>query len=141
MEIIGSVQEIEKNIDYATTTKDLHVREIRNSVDQMIGRLESYLKTKLMTLVNQKGHLNRKSEEIDNLLQHIESQLSSCPKSELITVAPKLMSCIEDTLQRCAYNVTPVNIDFQSEIVPKYSTANVVVSNFSKLREKGSFIT
>ncbi|CAG7720405.1 unnamed protein product [Allacma fusca] len=38
MEIMGSVQEVEKNIEFVRTAKDVRVREIRNAVELMIAR-------------------------------------------------------------------------------------------------------
>ena len=41
----------ERNIESVKTAKDERVREIRNAVELMIARLESQLKTKLLTLM------------------------------------------------------------------------------------------
>ena len=41
----------EKNVDSVKSAKDERVREIRNAVELMIARLESQLKSKLLTLM------------------------------------------------------------------------------------------
>jgi tripartite motif-containing protein 37 len=38
MELIGAVQDMEKNIDFVRTAKEQKVREIRNAVELMIAR-------------------------------------------------------------------------------------------------------
>lgn len=38
MELIGAVQDMERNIDFVRTVKDQKVREIRNSVELIISR-------------------------------------------------------------------------------------------------------
>ena len=43
----------ERNIDGVKTAKDERVREIRNAVELMIARLESQLKSKLLTLMGE----------------------------------------------------------------------------------------
>lgn len=40
----------ERNVESVKSAKDERVREIRNAVELMIARLESQLKTKLVTL-------------------------------------------------------------------------------------------
>ena len=42
MEIMGNVQEVEKNIEFVRTAKDVRVREIRNAVELMIARYIAY---------------------------------------------------------------------------------------------------
>lgn len=96
MELIGSIQDVEKNIEHVRSAKDQRVREIRNAVELMISRyifkiqiheywdcgifllnyfrLDAHLKTKLMTLVNQKGLLSRKSEEVEAMLIDVSKE-------------------------------------------------------------------
>lgn len=45
------------------SAKDERVREIRNAVELMIARLDSQLKTKLLTLMGQKDSLTQVSEK------------------------------------------------------------------------------
>jgi len=51
IELISLVQDVERNIDSVKSAKDERVREIRNAVELMIARLESQLKSKLLTLM------------------------------------------------------------------------------------------
>lgn len=43
----------ERNVESVKRAKDERVREIRNAVELMIARLESQLKSKLLTLMGQ----------------------------------------------------------------------------------------
>ncbi|KAG0695214.1 E3 ubiquitin-protein ligase TRIM37 [Chionoecetes opilio] len=74
--------------------KDERVREIRNAVELMIARLDSQLKSKLLTLMGQKNSLTQETEQLETLLQEIEHQLHTCSKSELIQRSPDLHSMI-----------------------------------------------
>ena len=65
MELISLVHDVEKNVESVKSAKDERVREIRNAVELMIARLESQLKTKLLTLMGvlckcSKGGVNDK---------------------------------------------------------------------------------
>lgn len=60
--------------------KDERVREIRNAVELMIARLDSQLKSKLLTLMGQKNSLTQETEQLETLLQEIEHQLHTCSK-------------------------------------------------------------
>lgn len=62
--------------------KDERVREIRNAVELMIARLDSQLKSKLLTLMGQKNSLTQETEQLESLLQEIEHQLHTCSKYE-----------------------------------------------------------
>ncbi|XP_031352396.1 E3 ubiquitin-protein ligase TRIM37-like isoform X3 [Photinus pyralis] len=59
MELISIVQEVERNVESVRSAKDDRVREIRNAVELMIARLDSQLKTKLLTLMGQKDSLTQ----------------------------------------------------------------------------------
>lgn len=63
--------------------KDEKVREIRNAVELMVGRLDSQLKVKLLTLMRQKNSLTQETEQLEHLLQEIEHQLNTCSRSGL----------------------------------------------------------
>lgn len=66
MELISIVQEVERNVESVRTAKDERVREIRSSVESMISRLDSQLKTKLLTLMGEKDSLTQVSR-LDNI--------------------------------------------------------------------------
>lgn len=46
----------------------------------MVGRLDSQLKVKLLTLMRQKTSLTQETEQLENLLQEIEIQLNTCSR-------------------------------------------------------------
>ena len=64
MELISLVQEVERNVESVRAAKDERVREIRNAVELMIARLDSQLKSKLLTLMGQKNALTQETERI-----------------------------------------------------------------------------
>ena len=68
--------------------KDERVREIRNAVELMIARLDSQLKTKLLTLMSQKNSLTLETEQLENLLAEIDKYLNGKTRSELIAKSP-----------------------------------------------------
>lgn len=59
MELISIVQEVERNVESVRSAKEERVREIRNAVELMTARLDSQLKTKLLTLMGQKDSLTQ----------------------------------------------------------------------------------
>ena len=84
MELISLVQEVERNVEVIRAAKDDRVREIRNAVELMIARLDSQLKSKLLTLMAQKNSLTQETEQIENLLGDIDKYINGKPRSELI---------------------------------------------------------
>ena len=80
MELINQVQEVERNVEVVRAAKDDRVREIRNCVELMIARLDSQLKSKLLVLMGQKNTLSQETEQIEQLLGQVESQLLSASK-------------------------------------------------------------
>lgn len=80
VELISLVQDVEQNVETVRSAKDEKVREIRNAVELMVGRLDAQLKVKLMTLMRQKGSLTQETEQLENLLQEIEHQLHTCSR-------------------------------------------------------------
>lgn len=104
----------ERNVDCVRTAKDERVREIRNAVELMITRLESQLKTKLMTLMDLKNSLTLESEQLEVLLQEIEDQLHSCSRSELIAKSSELSRMMHQVRKKPITNfvTTPVPADF-----------------------------
>lgn len=61
MELISIVQEVERNVEAVRTAKEERVREIRNSVEMMISRLDAQLKAKLLTLMGEKDSVTQVS--------------------------------------------------------------------------------
>lgn len=70
----------EQNVETVRNAKDEKVREIRNAVELMVGRLDSQLKIKLLTLMRQKNSLTQETEQLEHLLQEIEHQLNTCSR-------------------------------------------------------------
>ena len=79
---------MERNVEAVRAAKDERVREIRNAVELMIARLDSQLKTKLLTLMSQKNSLTLETEQLENLLAEIDKYLNGKTRSELIAKSP-----------------------------------------------------
>ncbi|XP_050304969.1 E3 ubiquitin-protein ligase TRIM37-like isoform X2 [Anthonomus grandis grandis] len=137
MELISIVQE-ERNVESVRSAKDERVREIRNAVELMIARLDSQLKTKLLTLMGQKDTLTQETEQLEHLLHEIEHQLQTCTRSELITKSSELSRMIHNVRKKpmTSFVTAPVPADFHSEIVPAYSSSTFVMHGFSQLQRK-----
>lgn len=139
MELINLVKDVEKNVEIVRCAKDEKVREIRNAVELMMNRLDSHLKVKLLTLMQQKGSLDRETEQLEQLLDEIEFQMNSCSRSQLILKSPDLLKMIHQVRLKPMANflAAPVPVDFVSEIVPAYDTATFVMEKFSVHQRKG----
>ena len=70
----------ERNVESVRAAKDERVKEIRNAVELMIARLDSQLKSKIVTLMGQKDSLTQETEQLETLLHQIEQQLHTCSK-------------------------------------------------------------
>ncbi|XP_065338138.1 E3 ubiquitin-protein ligase TRIM37-like isoform X2 [Cloeon dipterum] len=138
MELIGLVQEVEGNVESVRAAKDERVREIRNAVEQMIARLDSHLKAKLMTLMGQKTALIQETEQLEALLYEVDRQLHTCSRSELIRRSGELTRKLHAVRRKptTSFVTAPVPADFQSEIVPNYDSSNFILQNFSQLQHK-----
>lgn len=138
MELISLVQEVERNVEAVRNAKDERVREIRNSVEMMIARLDTQLKNKLITLMGQKTSLTQETELLESLLQEVEHQLRSCSKSELISKSSEILMMFQQVHRKpmASFVTTPVPPDFTSELVPSYDSATFVLENFSTLRQR-----
>jgi tripartite motif-containing protein 37 len=138
MELISLVQEVERNVETVRAAKDERVREIRNAVELMIARLDSQLKSKLLTLMAQKNSLTLDTEQLENLLSEIDMYLNGKTRSELIGKCPELLELAMEINKKPAASFvsTPVQADFQSEIVPHYESATFILNQFSCLQHK-----
>ncbi|KAL4660549.1 E3 ubiquitin-protein ligase TRIM37 isoform X1 [Arapaima gigas] len=138
MELISLVQEVERNVEAVRGAKDERVREIRNSVEMMIARLDNQLKNKLITLMGKKTSLTQETELLESLLQEVEHQLRSCSKSELISKSPEILLMFQQVHRKPmqSFVTTPVPPDFTSELVPAYDSSTFVLANFSTLRQR-----
>ncbi|XP_077403086.1 E3 ubiquitin-protein ligase TRIM37 isoform X2 [Vanacampus margaritifer] len=138
MELISLVQEVERNVEAVRGAKDERVREIRNTVEMMIARLDNQLKNKLITLMGQKTSLTQETELLESILQEVEHQLHSCSKSELISKSPEILLMFQQVHRKPmqSFVTTPVPPDFTSELVPTYDSSTFVLVNFSTLRQR-----
>jgi len=75
--------------------KDDRVREIRNAVESIIARLDSLLKSKLLTLMGQRSNLSQEAEHIEAAIQELQSSLENHGRSQLITKTPDLCRFVE----------------------------------------------
>ncbi|ENN73973.1 hypothetical protein YQE_09429, partial [Dendroctonus ponderosae] len=128
----------ERNVESVRSAKDERVREIRNAVELMIARLDSQLKTKLLTLMGQKDTLTQETEQLEHLLHEIEHQLHTCTRSELIIKSAELSRMIHNIRKKpmTSFVTAPVPADFHSEIVPAYSSSTFVMHGFTQLQRK-----
>lgn len=138
MELISLVQEVERNVESLREAKEERVREIRNAVELMIARLDTQLKSKLLTLMGQKNSLTQETELLESLLQEVEHQLHSCSRSELIAKSSELLQMFNQVHRKpmASFVSPPIPADFSSEIVPGYDTSTFCITNFSLLRRK-----
>ncbi|XP_052214330.1 E3 ubiquitin-protein ligase TRIM37-like isoform X2 [Dreissena polymorpha] len=138
IELISLIQDVERNIESVKTAKDERVREIRNAVELMIARLESQLKSKLLTLMGQRGQLTQETEVLDTLIQKIESQVANSSKTDLIAKSDEFLTVFRQMHRRpmASFVTAPVPTDFTSEIVPPYDLSTFVMNNFSALQQR-----
>ncbi|WAR02611.1 TRI37-like protein [Mya arenaria] len=138
IEIISLVQDVERNIDSVKSAKDERVREIRNAVELMIARLESQLKSKLLTLMGQRGQLTQETEILDSVIQKIESQVAHSCKKDLIIRSEEFLAIFRQMHRRpmTSFVTAPVPTDFTSEIVPPYDSSTFVMNSFSALQQR-----
>merc|ERR1719427_780272 len=137
LELISLVQEVERNVDSVRAAKDDRVREIRNCVELMIARLDSQLKSKLLVLMGQKNTLGQETEQVEQLLGQVETQLSSATKGQLISKSEEMLKLTVAANKKTMTVTAPVQPDFLSEIVPSYDASTFCITEFSKLRHKG----
>lgn len=83
VELVGFVSDVEQNVELVRRSKDEKVREIRNSVELILSRLDSQLKVKLISLMRTKNALTSETEQLEQLLLEIEHQLNSCSRFDL----------------------------------------------------------
>ncbi|ESO86713.1 hypothetical protein LOTGIDRAFT_128738, partial [Lottia gigantea] len=138
IELISLVQDVEHNIESVKNAKDERVREIRNAVELMIARLESQMKSKLLTLMGQRTRLSHETEVLETIIQRANTDLTTRSKSHLIQQFKDMMEIFRQVHrgQRSSFVTTPVQADFNSEIVPQYDTSTFEMKNFSLLRQR-----
>ncbi|XP_041456977.1 E3 ubiquitin-protein ligase TRIM37-like isoform X2 [Lytechinus variegatus] len=137
-ELISLNQDIDRNVDSVRSAKDDRVREIRNTVELMISRLETQLKSKLLTLMGQKNSLMQETELLESLLHEVEHQVNSCSKSELIAKSADVLQTFTQVHRKpmASFVTAPVPADFTSELVPAYDSSRFVLTTFIALQHK-----
>ncbi|XP_063701601.1 E3 ubiquitin-protein ligase TRIM37-like [Culicoides brevitarsis] len=139
VELLSLLKNIEGNVDAIKFAKDEKVREIRNVVELMVGRLDTQLKFKLHTLQKQKQSLQTETRQLETILKEIDHQLFTFSKSQLIMKSPELLKMIHQVrikpISSC-YETTPISADFVSEVVPPYDSGSFIMQNFSKLQQE-----
>lgn len=138
VELISIVQEVERNVESVKRAKDERVREIRNAVELMIARLESQLKSKLLTLMGQRNQLTQETELLESLLQEVDHQKRACSKHELISKSNELLKMFTQVHMKpmASFVTAPVPADFTSEIVPTYDSSIFEMVGFSVLQQR-----
>jgi len=141
MELISGVQEVERNVENVRAAKDERVREIRNAVELMIARLDSQLKSRLLSLMAQKNALTLETESVENLLAEVDRYLNTKGRAELIAKSPELLQAAMEMNRRSTSGLAtvPANVaqaDFLSEIVPQFESATFTLNNFGSLQHK-----
>lgn len=139
LELMSLLKKVESNMEAIKCAKDEKVREIRNVVEMMVGRLDTQLRFKLLTLTRQKHSLQSETKQLENLLQEIEHQLATFSKSQMITKSSELLKMINQVRMKpisSCYDTTQISAEFISEIVPQYDTGVFIIQNFSKLQLK-----
>ncbi|XP_040577548.1 E3 ubiquitin-protein ligase TRIM37 isoform X1 [Lepeophtheirus salmonis] len=141
LELLSFEQEADRTVEAVRAAKDDRVREIRNTVELMIARLDSQLKGKLLSIMGQKNSLSQETEQVQNLLSEIDCYLNSKNKSEFITKSSDLLALVAEISKKpvvrvCMNGFSNGGGEFISEIVPQYSSAVFRLNNFSALQTK-----
>lgn len=136
LEISMIVQDVERNVESVRTAKDEKVSEIRHAVELVVSRLDSQLRSKLLSLVGQKNVLTQEIDHLEALLQETETTLQNESKSQLIAKSGEIMSAMDRAERRAfsSFTLHHVPADFQSEIVPPYNTSVFAIEDFSRMR-------
>ncbi|KAH9378126.1 hypothetical protein HPB48_020518 [Haemaphysalis longicornis] len=95
-----------------------------------------------------KNALTQETEQLEQLLQAAEAQLSSCSRSELIARSPEIVRRLGELLQRQPPCSPPLLLlpsatggagggqEFPSEMVPPYESSAFLLRNFSLLQQR-----
>jgi tripartite motif-containing protein 37 len=140
------VQEVERNIESVKGTKDERVREIRNTVELMIAKLENQLKNKVLILMNQRNKLSHETEAMESTIQDIEVEIRNKSKSDLIIKSNDIIKKCEEiengkpissfasaTISSSCFSSSN---EFISELVPQYDSSTFTIYNFSQFQHK-----
>lgn len=94
--------------------KEERVREVRNAVEHMAARLDTQLKSKLVSLVSHKTLLSSEIENVEAVLQEVETALQRKTKSELIANSTELSRMIHQIRKKpmSSFVIPTVPADF-----------------------------
>ncbi|CAH8652609.1 unnamed protein product [Heterobilharzia americana] len=133
LELISLFQDVEKNVQAVKQAKEERVRELRNAVELMVARLDSQLKSKLVTLMSQRSQLFQEIELLETLLQDVQSELDVATRSEMITKSSEILSMFNEVHCKPMASLVsaPIPADFVSEIVPPYESSTFTLQPYS----------
>ncbi|XP_024373646.1 uncharacterized protein [Physcomitrium patens] len=128
------VASVDKNIESVLKSKDESVAELQVAFKKMQSRLEEQLKCKLLALLSHKASMTQEMELLDTILQELDQQLSSIPKSDLIAQEPNMSRMLQDIRTRTFSHVSRSLIpsEFISEVVPSYEYGELVLKNYKE---------
>ncbi|GAA47369.1 tripartite motif-containing protein 37 [Clonorchis sinensis] len=138
LELISLSQEVEKNVEMVKQAREERVRELRSAIELMITRLDSQLKSKLVTLTDQRNQLSQEIETLGTLLTSIKVKIGTKSHAEVVAHSSEYLKAIIETNYRSltAFVSSPVPADFVSEIVPPYESSTFTLHNYSTLRQR-----
>ncbi|VDP86269.1 unnamed protein product [Echinostoma caproni] len=114
LELISLFQDVEKNVQIVKQAKEERVRELRNAIELMITRLDSQLKSKLVTLMGQRSELFQEIELLEALLQGVQTELDTVSRAEIINRYPEILALFAEVHRKptTTFATTPVPADF-----------------------------
>ncbi|KAH8866431.1 E3 ubiquitin-protein ligase [Schistosoma japonicum] len=138
LELISLFQDVEKNVQAVKQAKEERVRELRNAVELMVARLDSQLKSKLVTLMSQRSQLFQEIELLESLLQDVQSELDVATRSEMITRSSEILAMFNEVHCKpmASFVSAPVPADFVSEIVPPYESSTFTLQPYSIMKQR-----
>ncbi|OON15347.1 b-box zinc finger, partial [Opisthorchis viverrini] len=138
LDLISLSQEVEKNVETVKQAREERVRELRSAIELMITRLDSQLKSKLVTLMDQRNQLSQEIETLGTLLTSIKVKIGTKSHAEVVAHSSEYLSAISEIHRRSltAFVSAPVPADFVSEIVPPYESSTFTLHNYSILRQR-----
>ncbi|CAH8581118.1 unnamed protein product [Schistosoma turkestanicum] len=138
LELISLFQDVEKNVQAVKQAKEERVRELRNAVELMVARLDSQLKSKLVTLMSQRSQLFQEIESLENLLHDVQYAVDIAKPSEMVERSSEILALLNDVHCKpmASFVSAPVPADFVSEIVPPYESSTFTLQPYSIMKQR-----
>uniref|UniRef100_A0A095CEB4 E3 ubiquitin-protein ligase TRIM37 n=1 Tax=Schistosoma haematobium TaxID=6185 RepID=A0A095CEB4_SCHHA len=138
LELISLLQDVEKNVQAVKQAKEERVRELRNAVELMVARLDSQLKSKLVTLMSQRSQLFQEIESLENLLHDVQYAVDVAKPSEMVERSSEILALLSDVHCKpmASFVSAPVPADFVSEIVPPYESSTFTLQPYSIMKQR-----